>query len=63
MIKFLTALKMQAIKIYDFIQELNDIPMKNFSGDFYEEKKRQARVPRKTKTKVEDLRPPKTPTA
>ncbi|MNL78344.1 hypothetical protein D3C87_2047050 [compost metagenome] len=56
---FFSTLKDKIVKIYDVIQELNDIPMRNFSGEFYEEKVREKKVRRETKTKVEDLRPPK----
>nr|BFD63618.1 hypothetical protein BdHM001_22990 [Bdellovibrio sp. HM001] len=51
-------LKNQLIKAYEFIKELDQIPMRNFQGDFYEEKSKTPKAHRQNKVKVEDLRPP-----
>lgn len=51
-------LKNQLIKAYEFIKELDQIPMRNFHGDFYEEKSKPPKARRQNKVKVEDLRPP-----
>lgn len=51
-------LKNQLIKAYEFIKELDQIPMRNFHGDFYEEKPKTPKARRQNKVKVEDLRPP-----
>lgn len=57
--RFFSMMKFYFLKAYDFIQDLNDIPMRNFSDGFYEERRRDRPIRRETKTKVEDLRPPK----
>ncbi|MBO9666804.1 MAG: hypothetical protein J7501_08315 [Bdellovibrio sp.] len=58
MIRYLTTLKDQAVKLYEAIKELEKLPMRNFQGDFYEEKEEKpVRIKRQTTTSVEDLRP------
>ncbi|UXR66215.1 hypothetical protein EZJ49_08130 [Bdellovibrio bacteriovorus] len=57
MTRTLFYLKTQLIKAYEFIKELDQIPMRNFHGDFYEEKSKTPRASRQNKVKVEDLRP------
>ena len=56
----LAAVKDRLVKVYDYILELEKIPMRAFHGEDYEEKKKEAPVRRKNKVKVEDLRPQKT---
>ncbi len=50
-------LKMQLIKAYEFIKELDQLPMRNMQGEFYEEKTKTSRAPRKNKVSLQDLRP------
>lgn len=57
MMRTLVSLKNRLIKAYEFIKELDQIPMRNFHGDFYEEKPKTPKAPRQNKVKVEDLRP------
>lgn len=48
----------RVVEFYDLIVALEQMPMRRIMGDFYEEKeKKQKGAARKTKTKVEDLRP------
>ena len=57
MIKMLAALKVRAVKLYDTIKELDQMPMRMIQGEFYEEKKVEVRVQRKNNVSVDDLRP------
>lgn len=50
-------LKMQIFKAYEFIKELDQLPMRNMQGEFYEEKKKTPRAQRKNNVSLEDLRP------
>lgn len=58
---FLIAIKDRFVLVYEKIKELDQIPMRNFSGEFYEEKetKKQKPARRLNNVKVEDLRPPR----
>jgi hypothetical protein len=56
----LAAVKDRLVKVYDYILELEKLPMRAFHGEDYEEKEKEApRVRRQNKVKVEDLRPKK----
>lgn len=55
--KWLNALKVRAVQLHETIKALDEMPMRMIQGEFYEEKKAEVRVPRKTKVSVEDLRP------
>ncbi|KHD88385.1 MAG: hypothetical protein OM95_09640 [Bdellovibrio sp. ArHS] len=57
--KTLAALKGRVLKVYEVIKELDQIPLRNLRGDFYEAEspKKIKRVPRQNKVRVEDLRP------
>ncbi|WP_373997816.1 hypothetical protein [Bdellovibrio bacteriovorus] len=59
MMRSLAALKDRVFKIYEMIKELDQMPMRNLRGDFYdaEEPKKVKRAPRKNNVRVEDLRP------
>ncbi|WP_413568277.1 hypothetical protein ACLWBD_11595 [Bdellovibrio sp. HCB117] len=59
MMRSLAALKDRVFKIYEMIKELDQMPMRNLRGDFYEseEPKKIKRAPRKNNVRVEDLRP------
>lgn len=57
MMQTLANLKNRLIKAYEFIKELDQIPMRNFHGDFYEEKPKSPPARRQNNVKVEDLRP------
>ena len=50
-------LKMQIFKAYEVIKELDQLPMRNMQGEFYEEKSKVPRVQRKNNVSLEDLRP------
>lgn len=51
-------IKKQLVKLYAFIKELEQIPLRNFSGDFdYDKKDDTPRAKRTNQVKVEDLRP------
>ena len=57
--RYLNAVKEQVIKIYEVIKEFDQMPMRNFSGEFYDKETKKPPAPRKNKGKVEDLRPPR----
>ncbi|MGE5086139.1 MAG: hypothetical protein ACM3MG_07530 [Bacillota bacterium] len=53
-------LKNHLNKIYNFIKELEQIPLRNFSDDFESDSKtKPVRAQRSNPVKVEDLRPPR----
>lgn len=57
----LAKIKEQALKLNDFLKKMEQMPMRGFQGDFYDDddSKPAPRAPRKNNVKVEDLRPPK----
>lgn len=57
--RFLISIKEQAVKLHNFIKEMDQIPFRGLHGEFYDEEdaKRVKPVPRKNEVKVEDLRP------
>ncbi|NUN06009.1 MAG: hypothetical protein HUU57_09620 [Bdellovibrio sp.] len=55
--KVFANLKMHILKVYELIKELDQLPMRNMQGEFYEENKKTPRVPRKNNVSLEDLRP------
>lgn len=57
MTKWLTALKDRVVKLHETIKALDEMPMRMIQGEFYEEKKVEARATRKNNVSVEDLRP------
>lgn len=61
--RLLINIKEQVLKLHNFIRELDQIPMRGFQGDFYDEEEAHTTkpAPRKNNVKVEDLRPQKSP--
>ena len=59
--KLFSAIIDRVVLVYEKIKELDQIPMRNFSGEFYEEKESKKTKPaaRTNQVKVEDLRPPR----
>ena len=58
--QILGSIKDRLIKIYNFIKELEQIPLRNFSDDFDSDSKPELpRAKRTNQVKVEDLRPPR----
>lgn len=47
----------KAADFYQYLKELEEIPLRHLRGDFYEEKRKERPAPRKNKVKVDDLRP------
>ena len=59
MMKLLISIKDHVIKFNDFLKKMEQMPLRRFHGDFYEEeedKKPAKRAPRKNNVSVEDLR-------
>lgn len=62
MMRLLASLKDQVVKAYDYILELEKMPMRAFQDDDFDDGPEEKKVPkakRLNKVKVEDLRPPK----
>lgn len=59
MLRVLTILKDRALKIYAVIKAMDEIPLRVFNEEFYEEKPVKVQVPRKNNVTIEDLRPKK----
>lgn len=60
MMRTLAAVKDRLGKVYEYIVELERMPVRLWQGEDYEEEKKPAvRVNRKNKVRVEDLRPSK----
>lgn len=61
MMRLLANLKDQVVKVYDYILELEKMPMRAFQDDFDEgpPAKKIPKAKRQNKVRVEDLRPAK----
>lgn len=62
MMRLLASLKDQVVKAYDYILELEKMPMRAFQDDDFgggPEEKKVPKAKRQNKVKVEDLRPQK----
>jgi len=60
MMRLLANLKNQVVKAYNYILELEKMPMRAFQDDFDEGPAKEVpKAKRKNKVKVEDLRPKK----